>query len=521
MTHRQYRPRFETLLAICEVIDQALDLESALGEVLRILSETLQMQRATITLMDKATGLLSIAASHGLTAEEKQRGIYRLGEGVTGRIFKTAKPYYVPDISREPLFLDRTGARRLERGRISFVGVPVILNGKPIGVLNVDRLFGDDVSVEQDMDFLSVVATLVAQFISLNEKIRSREEALRRENVSLKYTISKKSKGLYIVGDSQSMQEVERQIARVAPTRATVLLLGESGVGKTLIARIIHQLSERSQHPFVKVNCAAIPDNLLESELFGHEKGAFTGATAPRAGRFEDAHKGTIFLDEIGELPLAVQSKLLRVLQEREFERLGSNTTRTTDVRILAATNRDLAALAKDGGFRSDLFYRLSVFPIMVPPLRERREDLPGLLHHFLEKVAREYGRRLTLTPRAFEMLKNHDWPGNVREMENLMERMAILADSERIDTPLLNGVLTKAPVAEKTVNTDGRPQQSLEETERREILAALRDNAWVQYKAAVNLGLTPRQMGYRIRKFGLDELVAMERARSRKLSDS
>ena len=511
---------FETLLAICEVIDRALDLESALEEVLDILSETMHMRRATITLLDNTTGVLSIAASHGLTAEEKRRGVYRLGEGVTGRIFKTAEPYYVPDISREPLFLDRTGARRLERGRISFVGVPIILHGKPIGVLNVDRLFGDDVSVEHDVDFLSVVATLIAQFISLNEKIRSREEALRRENVSLKYRISKKSKGLYIVGDSLAMQDVERQIARVAPTKATVLLLGESGVGKTLIARIIHQLSDRADHPFVKVNCAAIPDNLLESELFGHEKGAYTGAVSSRPGRFEDAHQGTIFLDEIGELSLGVQSKLLRVLQEKEFERLGSNTTRKVNVRILAATNRDLNSLAEGGGFRSDLFYRLSVFPIMVPPLRDRREDLPTLLHHFIEKVTREYGRRFTLTPEAFELLKKYTWPGNVREMENLMERMAILYDGDRIDVGMLKSSLAAHSVQEKTPHGPSQQRgESLDEIERREILNALRENDWIQYKAAESLGLTARQMGYRVRKFGLEEHVATERARSKRLS--
>ena len=315
-------------------------------------------------------------SSYGLSSEEKQRGVYRLDEGVTGRIFQTGEPYCVPDINKEPLFLDKTGSRKIRRGMISFLGVPIILHGDPIGVLNVDRLFEDDIAFEEDIDFLKVVATLIGQFISLNKKILEREAVLKRENTSLKYQISKTNKGPYIIGHSGAMTEVQQQMEKVAPTRATVLLLGESGVGKTLIARIIHELSDRKGHPFIKINCAAIPENLLESELFGHEKGSFTGATGTRPGRFEEADKGTIFLDEIGELPLGVQAKLLRVLQDKELERLGSNRTRTIDIRILAATNRDLGDLVEHNKFRLDLYYRLNVFPIHVPALREDRKSV-------------------------------------------------------------------------------------------------------------------------------------------------
>jgi Nif-specific regulatory protein len=508
--------KLQVLSAICQWIDKALELEETLSEVLRILSETLSMKRATVTLVDPESGRLVISASHGLTPEERARGVYDLGEGVTGLIFQTAKPYVVPDIRQEPLFLDRTGSRQLEKGRVSFVGVPIMLHGRPIGVLNVDRLFGDHVSYDEDLDFLTVVATLIGQFLSLNEQVRAREEALVRENVSLRYQISRERRGPAIVGKSQSMQEVERQIGKVSPTKATVLLLGESGTGKTLIARIIHELSDRKAHPFIKVNCASIPENLLESELFGHEKGAFTGAAGQRSGRFEEAHRGTIFLDEIGELPLGLQAKLLRVLQDKEFERLGSNRTRLVDVRILAATNRDLGALAETGGFRADLYYRLSVFPIRVPPLRERKEDIPGLISHFLDKAAREYGRTLSLTPDALAALTRYDWPGNVREMENLIERLAILVDNERIDAPFLRPYLLQsapdAPGAEP--RTAATP--SLKEMEKGEVIAALRRNGWIQYKAARALGLTSRQMGYRVRKFGLEGLIAQERARDR-----
>ncbi|MEF2144208.1 MAG: nif-specific transcriptional activator NifA [Desulfovibrionaceae bacterium] len=518
--------QLKVLSAICQVIDKALDLESALRTVLRILSEELSMKRATITLYDPGTGSLVISASHGLSPEERQRGVYRLGEGVTGCIFQTAEPYYVPDISKEPLFLDKTQARIIEKGRVSFLGVPILSNSHAVGVLNVDRLFEDDVSWREDISFLTVVATLIGQFMSLNQKVKDREERLRRENVSLRSQISKEQRGPYIVGRSLAMQDVERQMGRVAPTRATVLLLGESGVGKTLIAKIIHGVSDRKDNPFVKVNCASIPENLLESELFGYEKGAFTGASGAKPGRFEDAHNGTIFLDEIGELSLSLQAKLLRVIQDREFERLGSNRTVRVDVRIVAATNKDLGAMAELGEFRSDLYYRLSVFPIRVPPLRERMEDISGLLNHFLDRMEREYGRRLFLSPQALECLCRYDWPGNVREMENLIERLVIMADDERIDASALTRYL--APTAERTEHTAvGKnprsvmpsPGSTLLETERQEILSALRRNGWVQYRAAYELGLTARQMGYRVRKFGLEEMVAGERARARNRS--
>ena len=339
--------------------------------------------------------------------------------------------------------------------------------------------------------------------------------------MSLRYQVSRQGKGPYIVGKSLAMQDVQRQMERVAPTRATVLLLGESGVGKTLIARIIHQLSDRKTFPFVKVNCASIPENLLESELFGYEKGAFTGATSSKPGRFEEAHQGTIFLDEIGELPLGLQSKLLRVLQDREFERLGSNQTRVVDVRVLAATNRALASLADQGDFRQDLYYRLSVFPMDVPPLRERSEDIPRLINHFLTKMAQEYGRTLTLSSQALAVLTSHHWPGNVREMENLLERLVIMADTDRVDLDTLRSHLSLAAttgtmrgeaapgLSDPDANAFSRKPVSLKEVERSEVMAALERNAFVQYKAADELGLTPRQMGYRVRKYGLEEAIA------------
>ena len=548
--------KLKALYAISQVFDRALDLEQSLEDVLRVLSETLSMKRATITLPDRETGQLVIAASHGLTPEERSRGVYRLDEGVTGTIFQTARPYIVRDVRTDPLFLDRTGARKVEKGKISFLGVPILKQGAPIGVLNVDRLFSDEVSTSEDVEFLGIVATLVAHFLSLNEQMHERVDTLRRENVKLRTRVLDE-RGDYIVGRSAAMLDVQRQIERVAPTKATVLLLGESGVGKTLIARLLHNLSDRMVHPFVKVNCASIPETLLEAELFGHEKGAFTGAAAVRAGRFEEAHRGTIFLDEIGELPPGIQAKLLRVIQDREFERLGSNLTHRVDVRIVAATNRDLAQLSEQGRFRQDLYYRLCVFPIRVPPLRERPDDVERLLNHFLAKAARDYRRVITLAPDALALLRRHDWPGNVREMENLIERLAILSESGQIDRgflePLLEHAASESAPSDSPfpslasgnggnggygggggngghAHGDGHAPHAgyddagiadgdahpttLRDIERTEIIAALRRNGWVQHRAAAALGITPRQMGYRIRKMGLSGLVAGERAR-------
>jgi Nif-specific regulatory protein len=512
------RLELKVLSAISRIIAGALDLEQTLIDVLGILSENLSMKRATVTLFDRGTGRLHIQASHGLTAEEKRRGVYRLGEGVTGKIFDSGRPYIIPDIRKDPLFLDKTGARAIEKTRLSFIGVPIVLHGEPIGVLNVDRLFGDEVDAAEDIELLQVVATMIAQFLSLNEQVGE----IKRRNVELEHRLSRSGTGPYIVGRSQAMQEVQRQMEKVAPTKATVLLTGESGTGKTLIGRIIHDLSERREHPFVKVNCAAIPENLLESELFGYEKGAFTGADAAKPGKFEEAHLGSIFLDEVGELPLSLQAKLLRVIQDREFERLGSNRTRSADVRILAATNKDLGRLADRGRFRPDLYYRLNVFPIHTPPLRERAEDVEALLLHFLNKVSTEYGRSLHFAPEALEALKRHPWPGNVREMENLVERLVILAEDMRIGRELIRLSL---PGGEDRGGDSGPPEETsdraskaepLRDLERQSLLRALENNAWVQKDAARELGITPRQMGYKIRKYGLAPLVAERRAMSR-----
>ncbi len=500
------------LYQITEIIGQALNLNQALDAILSILSRSLSMKRATIILMDEPSPELRIRASYGLSDQERLRGVYRPGEGVTGRIFQTGRPLVIPDVTKEPLFLDRTGARRIDREPVSYIGVPISVMGDPIGVLSVDRLFGAEVSSDEDIRFLSIVSALVAQFVQLNREVEAREEKLRGLIGGLKAELSEKYNDFFMVGRSPVMLEVRKLIEKVAPSRAAVLLLGESGTGKTLVARIIHELSSRSERPYVKVNCAALPENLLESELFGHEKGAFTGASKSKPGRLEEADGGSVFLDEIGELSPSLQAKLLRFLQEKEFERLGSTRTRKVDVRVLAATNRDLTEAIHLGHFREDLYYRLNVFPIRVPPLRERLEDIPHLVTYFTSKLSKEYAKDLVFSDDAVGTLEGYHWPGNVRELENLLERLIIIKDGTLITqqdlTALVPTPKDSPPPLERLESMAG-----LKELERRQMIAALERNEWVQSRAAQELGMTLRQMGYRIKKYRLESMVRERRA--------
>ncbi|MBI4797788.1 MAG: sigma 54-interacting transcriptional regulator [Desulfarculus sp.] len=501
----------KVLFEISQIMGQALNLDLALARILEILSDSMAMKRATVFLEDQHSGNLAIRASHGLSKDQMSRGVYRPEEGITGHIFLSGQPLYVPDVSKEPRFLNKTGARKIEREFISFAGVPIHVHGRPVGVLTVDRLFGEEISPEEDLRFLTVVAQLIGQFFSLNKQVEAREEELRRNNRLLKAEISERYNNFFIVGQSLAMARLHNLVKKVAPSKASVLLLGESGTGKTLVARVIHTMSSRASAPFVKINCAALPENLLESELFGHERGAFTGASEAKSGRVEEAHGGSIFLDEVAELTLPLQAKLLRFLQDREFERLGGTKTRKVDVRIIAATNADLDAAVKEGRFREDLFFRLNVLPILLPPLRERRQDIPLLLDHFVDKFAREYNRRLSLDPQARQVLTDYHWPGNVREMENLVERLAILCEEPVIGSAQLLGYLTQhQPEAPPVIQAGGLSR--LDDLARQEILGALERADWVQSRTARALGITLRQLNYRLQKYGLTEMVRVQR---------
>jgi len=423
------------LYEITKAIYTTLDLRKALYKVLDLMSEHLGMNRGSIALLNRDTSEIHIEVAHGISISERTKGRYKLGEGVTGRVIETGRPMAVPKIDDEPLFLDRMGARsRIDKSTISFICVPIKEGRKVIGALSVDRVFEGPSPLNEDVRLLTVISTLIVQKVAMLEKINRERDRLEEENLRLRKELDKKYSFANIIGNSRKVQEVFYLITQVAKSNANVLLLGESGTGKELVANAIHYNSLRSTKPLVKVNCAALPENLIEAELFGYEKGAFTGANSEKAGKFEMAHGGTIFLDEIGALALESQGKLLRVLQERELERLGGTQVIKVNIRLIAATNKDLAKSVEEGTFREDLFYRLNVYPIYLPPLREREADVLLLADYFLEKYAEEYNKGIKrISTPSIEALTQYHWPGNVRELENCMERAVLLCDDQVI----------------------------------------------------------------------------------------
>jgi Nif-specific regulatory protein len=493
------------LYEVARTLSASLDIKETSREVLRILGTVSGMTRGTLTLYDPATDDLVITAAHGLTPEEMARGRFKTGEGVTGAVFSSGEPMIVPDLDKEPLFLNRTQSRP-DLSKLALVAVPVQAQGQTLGVLSVDRLFPDaPTSLEEDVRVLTVVASLIGQAVKLQRIVDDERRALEAMNLSLQHQLQARYRTSPIVGRSAAMAEVFEAIEKVGGSRATVLLLGESGTGKELIARAIHYNSPQAQGPFITLNCAALPESLVESELFGHEKGAFTGATAVRKGRFELADGGTLFLDEIGELPLAMQSKLLRVLQERTFERVGGGKSITVQVRLIAATNRDLERAVAEGRFREDLYYRLKVVPIRLPPLRERKEDIPMLVDHFLKRFRQEHQKPTTILPDALARLVEYHWPGNVRELENALERLVIMGRQPQINLQDVTAILGERPPAGSLgASAEASLVSSVQDLERQQIVKAMEESGGVQAKAAKSLGITPRQLGYRLKKYGL-----------------
>jgi Nif-specific regulatory protein len=428
--HNQSSVELFAIYEVSKILSSSLDLQQTLREVLRLLSYHLQMQRGRICLLTDDSTLKLIAAL-GMSQEEMERGQYRAGEGIVGRIVKTGMPAVVPNLADEPLFLNRTGGRAdIAEVVISLVGVPIKAAGECIGVLTIDRISDDGYAgnFDSDVRLLTMVANLIGQTVRLHRTVAEERRFMMREKFRLQKEVSKVDYQVdNVVCSSKRMQEVLAQVHRVAPFRSTVLIRGESGTGKELIARAIHNLSSRKEHPFIRINCAALPESLLESELFGHERGAFTGANRDHKGRFELATGGTLFLDEIGDISPSFQAKLLRVLQEQELERVGGTRTIKTDVRIITATNVNLEEAVAQGKFRADLYYRINVVTIFLPPLRERSDDIPLLAGHFVQKFNRENGLNVALHDDALDILKKCPWPGNVRELENCIERAATL----------------------------------------------------------------------------------------------
>jgi len=493
------------LYEISQKLGESLDLRQVSGPVLTGIAEHMGMRRGTLTLLNRESGEINIEAAYGLSERQKYKGRYKVGEGVTGMVVETGRPAVVPRISEEPLFLDRTGARKkLKKRDISFICVPIKIGREVVGALSVDRLFDEDVSFDEDVRLLTIIASLIAQAVRLRQTVKEERERLVEENVRLQAELEDRFKPSNIIGNSKAMRAVYHLIAQVMRSDANVLLRGESGTGKELAAQAIHYNSPRSAKPFVKVNLAALPETVIESELFGHEKGAFTGAAAQRRGRFELAHGGTIFLDEIGDLTPAMQIKLMRVLQEREFERVGGSETIKVNVRIIAATNRNLEALMDEGGFRQDLYYRLNVFPVYLPPLRERKTDIPLLADHFVDRYSRENHKAVKrISAQAIDMMMSYHWPGNVRELENIIERAVLLTNDEVIHAHHLPPTLQTAETS--GAYEPGGLQAALDSMEKNLIIDALKSSRGNMAKAARELGITERIMGLRVKKFNID----------------
>ena len=486
------------LHAIAKILAQPTDLREELDQILNEMHIRLGMQRGMISLYDREKNEVWLDIAHDVNIEGMDV-TYKPGEGITGEVAQSGRPMAVANLGRAKHFLDRTGARRhLNRSELAFLCVPIMYDNQVVGVLSADKVAREVENLDKELAMLAAVAQLIAKSVHIR--------ALEEENRRLKKLVGlPRAPSLDIIGHSKVMQDIFALVAQVADSKTTVLIGGETGTGKELIAQAIHMNSPRKKGPFVQVNCAAIPDTLIESELFGHEKGAFTGALHQRRGRFEEANNGTIFLDEVGELSAAAQVKLLRVLQEKRFQPLGSSRVVTVNVRIIAATNRDLEQDIHADRFRADLYYRLNVFPIYMPPLRERGSDIILLADHFVLKYARDMAKDVrNISTAAIEAFLAHKWPGNVRELENCIERAVLLTNTGTVDIMHLPPSLQV-----RESNGDRKDPDKLsslvEAQERALIIDMLETTGGNQTQAAKMLGTTKRIIQYKISKLGID----------------
>ncbi len=495
---------YRALLAVSEAIVSHRDLSALFHELAGRLHQVVRFDFLGLVLHEAASDTMRLHILEAREPTPRQWVEFPIGELPEGLVWQTQQPLILPDVAEEtrwPRFMEQV---RPYGGR-SACELPLTTARRPLGAL---VLVSKQPSAYDaaDVGFLQLVANQVAlavenalafqEIAALRDKL-SQEKAYLEEEVRTEHHFGE------IIGESPALRRVLKQAETVAPTDSTVLIRGETGTGKELVARALHDYSPRRERTFVKLNCAAIPTGLLESELFGHEKGAFTGAISQKVGRFELAHRGTLFLDEVGDIPPELQPKLLRVLQEQEFERLGGTRTIRVDVRLVAATNRDLARMVADSRFREDLYYRLNVFPLVLPPLRERPNDIPRLVRHFTQRFARRMGRRIETIPTAvMEALARYPWPGNVRELQNVIERAVILSPGPTLQVPL-----GELPPAEPPAPAPAAAGVTLAAAEREHILGALRETGWVlggPKGAAARLGMKRSTLQWKMKKLGL-----------------
>jgi formate hydrogenlyase transcriptional activator len=495
---------YRTLLAVAEAIGSHRDLPALFHDLTDRLQQVVRFDYLILVLHDAATNTMR---RHILETSDpspiQARAALPVGEGPAGWVWQTQQPLIISNVAEEPRW--PRFQENVRQHINSLCDLPLTTARHRLGAL----AFGSRQIAaydNADVDFLQLVANQVAVAVEnalAFDEIEALKNKLHQEKVYLEEEVRTEHDFGEIVGESPALRQVLKQVETVAPTDATVLILGETGTGKELIARALHDLSPRRERTFVKLNCAAIPTGLLESELFGHEKGAFTGAITQKVGRFELAHQGTLFLDEVGDIPPELQPKLLRALQEQEFERLGSTRTIKVDVRLVAATNRDLGQMVRDGGFRNDLYYRLNVFPVVLPPLRERREDIPTLARHFTQRFALRMGRRIETIPAAvMDALVRYPWPGNIRELQNVIERAVILSPGPALHIPA--GDLKPGAARD---DLPAGAAVTLADAEREHILRALRAAHWVlrgPNGAAARLGMKRSTLQWKMKKLGI-----------------
>lgn len=513
-----------TLVECAKIIGRSIDSGETIRAILSLLANRIQLNKGRVLLRDDTRDALRIRYSHGLTPAELDRGSYAMGEGITGRVMSTGQAAIVPDISSDPAYLGRVASgAEINATAVAYIAVPIWQHDEAIGVLAAHPGRTNANEIKSSLHVLQVCGAMIGQVLQIESLVRLRTANLEAEYTELKEAMQSDGQVYGILGKSDQLRHAISTALRASKSSATVLMVGESGSGKERFARMIHLSSDRRGHPFVCVNCAAIPEDLLESELFGHEKGSFTGAIASRAGKFEVASGGTLFLDEIGDMSLDLQSKLLRALQEKRITRVGASNEIEADVRIVSATNIDLDDAVKRGAFRLDLYFRLNVLRIQLPPLRDRDGDIKLLALYFLNRENQRYRRNVTFTARALDKLESYPWPGNIRQLENVIERAVIMLDSDRVLAEHIDSILEQepdiglvkqplnvvpatprqfsAPLAASESAGGSRPYQRVSDDEKEAIESALRQTRGNKTEAAKTLGMSTRQLQYRLGK--------------------
>ena len=494
------------LLEISKMINSSSNIKEVLHPVLKLISEYINAEKANLSILNRQKSKIFIEVSYGYNDKNLAKVEFNIGEGIIGEVVKTGESVYIPKIYEDKRYLNKLQSSLLTKDKqnISFICVPITVDKQIAGTISVQRIYDENLNQDEMFRLLSIIGSMIAEAVRARQDRIEEIEILKAENAHLQSELKVRFQPANIIGNSGKILEVYKLVEKVSNTNATVLIRGESGTGKELIADAIHYNSPRANKPLIKVNCSALPESLIESELFGHEKGSFTGADNQRKGRFELAQGGSIFLDEIGDLPTQTQVKLLRIIQQREFERVGGTQTFKSDVRIITATNRNLEELVKEDKFREDLYYRINVFPIFLPPLRERINDIPILVDHFIQKCNEQNLTNIKrISSSAIDMLMVYHWPGNIRELENCIERASILCANEVIRSHNLPPTLQTA--RSSGTENSGTLDGIMERLEKQLIIEALTSHLGNSAQAAKTLGISERIMGLRIKKYNID----------------